>query len=99
VVEAQDVALDLGRGSRRDEEIVFDLNLGRRHLSADARECGGVHDGAAFDGDDFRGGDRPPKYGRQWYSTSGALSGGGLTPKLTARKPCFSYSRRAGWLA
>src|SRR5262245_32075634 len=28
--------------------------------------------------------------GSQWYSTSGADSGGGLTPNRTARKPCFS---------
>ena len=27
---------------------------------------------------------------RQWYSASGADSGGGLTPKRTALKPCFS---------
>ena len=26
-------------------------------------------------------------YGRQWYSTSGADSGGGLMPNLTALKP------------
>ena len=26
-------------------------------------------------------------YGRQWYSTSGADSGGGLMPNLTAWKP------------
>ena len=30
------------------------------------------------------------RHGRQWYSTSGSLSGGGLTPNLEARKPCFS---------
>ena len=35
------------------------------------------------------GGDEPHS-GRQWYSTSGADSGGGLTPKRTALKPCFS---------
>ena len=29
-------------------------------------------------------------YGHQWYATSGADSGGGLMPNLTARKPCRS---------
>ena len=33
--------------------------------------------------------------GRQWYSTSGADSGAGLRPNLTARKPWRSYSARA----
>jgi hypothetical protein len=28
--------------------------------------------------------------GLQWYSTSGADSGGGLVPNFTALKPCFS---------
>ena len=38
-------------------------------------------------------------YGRQWYSTSGADSGGGLMPNVTAWKPWRSYSVRAATFA
>jgi hypothetical protein len=55
VIEAKDVAFDLGGGARRDVEVILNLNLSRRHLVADERECGGVHDGAAFDSDHFSG--------------------------------------------
>ncbi len=33
---------------------------------------------------------RRTRHGRQWYSTSGSLSGGGLMPNFTATRPCFS---------
>ena len=38
-------------------------------------------------------------YGRQWYSTSGADSGGGLMPNVTAWNPWRSYSVRAATFA
>jgi hypothetical protein len=37
--------------------------------------------------------------GRHWYSTSGADSGAGLRPNLTARNPWRSYSARAATFA
>jgi hypothetical protein len=55
VVETKDVAFDLRGGSRRNVQIILYLNLSRRHLISDERECGGVHYGATFDGDDFSG--------------------------------------------
>src|SRR5262249_42976715 len=53
VIEAEDVLFNLGRGSRRDVEIVLYLDLCRRHIISDERQCGGVHDGATLDGDDL----------------------------------------------
>jgi hypothetical protein len=55
VVEAKDVGFNLRGGSRRDVEVILYLNLSRRHLISDERKRGGVHDGAALDGDDFSG--------------------------------------------